>query len=91
MNKEIYANKRITYNNLVSVLQKNGNRSAAEHIARGCVARIKIKEEKDSISLFDCCARRAKPLIAGVPATNHQKKTKIVPIPSNRGRRLAIQ
>jgi ribosomal protein S7 len=90
MNKEIYAHKRITYNKFVTFLMSNGNRSAAEHIMRGCVARIKVKEEKDSLSLFACSARRAKPLIVGVQNPILRKK-KIVPIPSNRGRRLAIQ
>jgi ribosomal protein S7 len=80
--------KRITYNKFVALLSSHGDRTVAEHIVRGCVARIKIKEEKDSLSFF---ARGARPLIVGVQKPIKLKKPKIVPIPSNRGRRLAIQ
>lgn len=86
------AHKRVTYNKFVSSLMRKGNRSAAENIARSCVARIKLKEEKESQSFFTFCVKKAKPLIHGISTNSPaRKKTKIVPIPSHRGRRLAIQ
>ena len=80
----------MAYDKFVACLMKNGNRSAAEAAARGCVALIKVKEEKESLNSLARVARKATPLICGSSSTKG-RKTKIVPIPSNRGRRLAIQ
>jgi len=80
----------MAYDKFVACLMKNGGRPAAEGVARRLVALIKVKEEKESLTFLARVARKATPLVGA--ATQHQgRKTKIVPIPSNRGRRLAIQ
>jgi ribosomal protein S7 len=64
---------------------KNGNRSTVEKIAMQCVAPIKVREEKESLTVFANIVRRVKPPMA------QQKGRVAAPIPSERGRKRAIQ
>lgn len=80
----------VTYAKFTACPMKNGNRSMAEKVARRCVAPIKVKEGKESLTFFARSIRRVKPLIYGSSSTRG-RKTKIAPMPSERGRRLAMQ
>jgi ribosomal protein S7 len=98
MNKERYVSVSVNqsrsaaYDKFVATLMKNGNRCVAETITRKVVALIKVKEEKDGLAMLFHSMKKAKPLICGaLDQRSKARKTKIVPIPSNRGRRLAIQ
>jgi hypothetical protein len=81
---------RIAYDKFVARPMKNGSRPAAERVAQRAVARIKVREMIESLALIGRSIRRAKPLVCG-SAAHKGRRARVAPIPSDKGRRLAIQ
>jgi len=84
--RKAYPGPEEAHDKFITCLMKNGNRSTVEKIAMQCVALIKVREEKESLTVVANIVRRVKPLMA----QHKGRRTGIVPIPSERGRRRAI-